>query len=328
MEALQIIWFILIFVLLTGYAILDGFDLGTGIWHLFTPKKEHRDQFIKAIGPFWDGNEVWLLTGGGAIFAAFPPVYATTFSGFYLAMMLVLLALIFRASAIEFRDKIQNETWIKRWDFAFAFGSTLPTILFGVAVGNIVRGLPMNEIGDYTGGFFALLNPYALLIGLTTFAMFAVHGAAFLSLKTEGELHHKAGGWLKASWIIYFVLHVIAIVWTLFAYSHASLALSWFVGVAAILSVIYIRIAYNKCRELGVFLASAAAILINMIFVGCSIFPMWVPSLSNRSMGLSIYNSSSSQLTLGVMLAMALIGMPVVIGYTTYIYRTFKGKVS
>lgn len=327
MEALQIIWFILIFVLLTGYAILDGFDLGTGIWHLFTPKKEHRDQFIKAIGPFWDGNEVWLLTGGGAIFAAFPPVYATTFSGFYLAMMLVLLALIFRASSIEFRDKVQSEAWIKRWDVAFAFGSTLPCLLFGVAVGNVVRGLPMNEVGDYTGGFFALLNPYSLLIGLTTLTMFAVHGAAFIGLKTSGELHDKARGWLKLSWPVYLCLHIIAVIWTLVAYQHASLALSWFVGVVSIVAVIAIRLVFNQAKELAVFLASCTSILLNMIFVACSIFPMWVPSIFNRAEGLSIYNSSSSQLTLTVMLILALIGMPLVLGYTTYIYRTFAGKV-
>ncbi len=327
MEALQIIWFILIFVLLTGYAILDGFDLGTGIWHLFTPKKAHQDKLIKAIGPFWDGNEVWLLTGGGAIFAAFPPVYATTFSGFYLAMMLVLLGLIFRASAIEFRDKVQTEAWIKRWDIAFAVGSSLPALLFGVAVGNVVRGLPMNEIGDYTGGFFSLLNPYSLLIGLTSLTMFAVHGAAFINVKTSGELQEKSVGWFKMSWPVYFVLHAIAVVWTLIAYAHASLALSWFVGVLAILVVIAVRLSHNKFKELGVFLTSCASILVNMIFVACSIFPMWVPSIENRAVGLSIYNASSSQLTLTVMLVMALIGMPLVLGYTTYIYRTFAGKV-
>lgn len=327
MEALQIIWFILIFVLLTGYAVLDGFDLGTGVWHLFATKKEERDQFIKAIGPFWDGNEVWLLTGGGAIFAAFPPVYATTFSGFYLAMMLVLLSLIFRASSIEFRDKVQSESWRKLWDVAFAIGSTLPTILFGVAVGNVVRGLPMNEIGDYTGGFFALLNPYALLIGLTTLSMFAVHGATFISHKTTGELQQKAGKWLNASWPVYFVLNIVAIIWTLAAYQHASLILSWFVGILAILSVIGIRFAHRQCKDLWGFLASGLSILLNMVFVACSIFPMWVPSIDDRTMGLSIYNSSSSQLTLTVMLILALIGMPIVLGYTAFIYRTFRGKV-
>ncbi len=327
MEALQIAWFILIFVLLTGYAILDGFDLGVGCWHLFTKKKEDRDNFIKAIGPFWDGNEVWLLTGGGAIFAAFPPVYATTFSGFYLAMMLVVFSLIFRATAIEFRGIIQSENWMKRWDFAFAIGSTLPALLFGVAVGNVVRGIPMNHLGDYTGSFFDLLNPYSLLIGLVSLTMFATQGAAFISLKTSGELQDKAVGWIKKSWAVYLPLHIIAVVWTLMAYDHASKVVSVIVAILAIAAVINIRFMLTKCKELGVFLASSISILINMIFVACSIFPYFVPEFGTRAEGLSIYNSSSSQLTLTVMLIMALIGMPIVLGYTGYIYRTFAGKV-
>ncbi|MCK5884367.1 MAG: cytochrome d ubiquinol oxidase subunit II [Bacteriovoracaceae bacterium] len=327
MEALQIIWFILVFVLLTGYAILDGFDLGVGCWHLFTKKKEDRDHLIKAIGPFWDGNEVWLLTGAGALFAAFPPVYATTFSGFYLAMMLVIFSLIFRATAIEFRGIIECDVWRKRWDLAFAVGSTLPALLFGVAVGNVVRGIPMNEIGDYTGTFLELLNPYALVIGLTSLTMFAVQGAAFINLKTSGDLQKKSVSWLNKAWMVYTPLHIIATVWTLFAYDHASIVLSSALAVISIVVVFGIKIAHNKCKELGVFMITSLSILLNMAYVACSIFPYFVPEFGTRLEGLSIYNSSSSQLTLTVMLIMTVIGLPFVLGYTAYIYRTFAGKV-
>lgn len=187
MTALQVIWFILIGVLLLGYTILDGYDLGAGFWYLFTKKEAHKKAIINAIGPFWDGNEVWILTGGGAIFAAFPDVYATVFSGFYLALMLVLLALIFRAVPIEYRNQHDNPQWKKWWDLGFGLGSALPALLFGVALGNVVNGLPLDELINFTGNFFTLLNPYPLLFGLTGFAMFLTHGALYIQLKTDGE---------------------------------------------------------------------------------------------------------------------------------------------
>ena len=206
MSTLQVIWFLLIGILLAGYAILDGFDLGVGFWHLFGKKDEERRIFIRSIGPVWDGNEVWLLTAGGALFAAFPPVNASVFSGFYLALVLVLLGLIFRVVSIEFRNQLEDPSWRRRWDLAFSLGSALPALLFGVALGNLVRGLLLDESGDYIGGFFALLNPYSLLVGVTGVAMFATHGALYLALKTEGELQVRARGWASRAWIAYLVL--------------------------------------------------------------------------------------------------------------------------
>lgn len=171
---LNTIWFVLVAVLITGYAVLDGFDLGVGVLHLLTKKEEEKRVNINAIGPVWDGNEVWLLTGGGALFAAFPVVYATVFSGFYIALMLLLLALIFRAVSFEFRGKVENERWKKSWDYAFGIGSLLPLILFGVAIGNILRGIPIDINGIFTGNFFTLLNPYSILVGVLSLFLFTM----------------------------------------------------------------------------------------------------------------------------------------------------------
>ncbi len=208
---LQTIWFLLIGVLLVGYAILDGFDLGVGMLHLFVAKTDHERRIVaNAVGPVWDGNEVWLLTGGGAIFAAFPGVYATVFSGFYLALMLVLAALIFRAVSLEFRSKEASPRWRASWDWAFALGSALPALLFGVAIGNILRGLPLNAEGDFTGTFLSLLNPFALLVGLLSTAMFLMQGGAWLLLKTEGEVAARARRAALGAWTAFAVLWVVA----------------------------------------------------------------------------------------------------------------------
>lgn len=328
MEFLQITWFLLVGVLLIGYAILDGFDLGVGFWHLFTPKKAERTVALKAIGPFWDGNEVWLVTGAGAIFAAFPPVYATVFSGFYLAMMLVLLGLIFRAVAIEFRDKITDDSWIKVWDIAFSLGSILPALLFGVALGNIVHGIPMDEAGNYTGSFFDLLNPYALLVGVTGLAMFAVHGALFLTVKTDGKHLKRSRQWVQQSWNIYLVLFLMVSLWSLFSFQREASLLPWLFTLIALAAIVSIKTLSKKGQDFKAFIASSIGITAIMAAVAATLFPYLVPNLSKSVEGLTLFNSSSSQLTLTVMLIIALIGMPVVIGYTTYIYRTFAGKVS
>src|SRR5512143_2384366 len=180
---LNTIWFLLIAVLLAGYAVLDGFDLGVGALSLFARGREERDLHAAAIGPVWDGNEVWLLTGGGALFAAFPMVYATVFSGFYLALMLLLLALIARAVSLEFRNLQEGAGWRRAWDVAFGVGSLLPSILLGVAVGNVLRGVPVTAEGEWAGSFLGLLNPYAILVGLVSLAFFTLHGALYLRVK-------------------------------------------------------------------------------------------------------------------------------------------------
>ena len=327
MSELQVTWFLLIGVLLAGYAILDGFDLGVGVWHLFARKDEERRIFLRAIGPVWDGNEVWLLTGGGALFAAFPPVYASVFSGFYLALILVLLGLIFRVVSIEFRSQLQDPRWRSRWDVAFSLGSAVPALLFGVALGNLVRGVPLNASGDYIGGFFALLNPYSLLVGVTGLAMFATHGALYLVLKTEGELQGKARAWASKAWIVYLPLFLLSAAWSLVAHQEGSILLPLVASLIALLAIVGIEV-FNRAAAGGrAFLASAVSIAALFGAAGSTMFPNLVRASNDASLSLSIFNASASQNSLTVMLIIALLGMPVVVGYTIFIYRTFAGPV-
>jgi cytochrome bd ubiquinol oxidase subunit II len=327
MLVLQLTWFILIGFLLLGYAILDGFDLGVGFWYLFTRDETHRRILHRSIGPVWDGNEVWLLTAGGALFAAFPAVYAAVFSGFYLAMLLVLLGLILRATGLEFRNKVGSPGWRKSWDGAFAVGSALPALLFGVAVGNLVRGLELDSSGNYIGGFFSLLTPYALLSGISAVAMFATHGALFLVLKTEDDLQLRARRWAFRSWLVYLALYVICGGWTLLAFQRqfAGLAaLCAFTGLLLLLAVGW----FNRSRQSGkAFFASALSMAALFGAIGATLFPNLVPARNRAELSLTIFNSSSSQASLLIMLIVAAIGMPVVISYTIFIYKTFAGPV-
>jgi cytochrome d ubiquinol oxidase subunit II len=327
METLQVIWFLIIGFLIAGYAILDGFDLGVGFWHLFAKKKGERTAFIHSIEPFWDGNEVWLLTAGGALFAAFPPVYATVFSGFYLAMMLVLLGLIFRAVSIEFRNKVEHSGWVKAWDFAFAFGSILPSILYGVAIGNVLQGLELNAIGDYTGGFFALLNPFALLIGLTGLSMFALHGALYLAMKLDGAIADDARKWAGHVWWGYAVFLVVAVIWGSKGFLHELKLLPILLSGSAVLVLLVTRLFNAQGNDRAAFLSSCFGIALVMFAVAAALFPNLVPCTNNPEWSLTLYNSSSSRLTLVAMLIIVVIGMPVVLGYTWFIHRIFRGKV-
>jgi cytochrome d ubiquinol oxidase subunit II len=330
--ALQTAWFLLVGVLLTGYAILDGFDLGVGFWHLFTREDRDRRVLLNAIGPVWDGNEVWLLTGGGALFAAFPHVYATVFSGFYLALMLVLLALILRAVALEFRSREDSPRWRAAWDWAFALGSSLAALLLGVALGNILRGLPLDAQMNFTGSFFTLLNPYALVIGLLGFAMLATHGALYLVLKSEGDLAARARGWALKAWVAYLLLFVLALVITPITQPHLMQnyradAVLWVVPALAGVAVILIGVFHRREQSRLAFLASCVSIAGLMALVGVGLFPSLVPALGDPALNLTIANASSSALTLKTMLILALIGMPLVLVYTVWIYCTFSGKV-
>ncbi|MBN1653220.1 MAG: cytochrome d ubiquinol oxidase subunit II [Deltaproteobacteria bacterium] len=327
MTTLQVAWFFLIGILLGGYAVLDGFDLGVGFWHLFAKEERERRILLKSIAPVWDGNEVWLLTGGGALFAAFPPVYATVFSGLYLALLLVLFGLIFRVASIEFRNQVEHDGWKKRWDVAFALGSSVPAVLLGVALGNMVRGLELDASGEYIGGFFALLNPYALLTGLTGFAMFATHGALYLVLKTEGALQQQARRWASKAWNVYLVLFLISGAWSLASYQRGNTALTLVFSLAALLAIVAIK-RFNRPESGGkAFFSSSLAIAVLFAATGSSIFPNLVPASNDVQRSLTIFNASASQNTLTIMLIVALIGMPLVVGYTVYIYRTFAGPV-
>ncbi len=329
---LNTIWFVLIGVLLAGYAILDGFDLGVGVLHLFGRSDHERRVHLNAIGPIWDGNEVWLITGGGALFAAFPLVYATVFSGFYMALMLLLAALIFRAVSLEFRSKVESAGWRRFWDWAFCIGSFLPALLFGVAYGNILRGVPIDGTLMWTGSFFGLLNPYALLIGLLSLCLFTMHGAIYLSMKTDGDHRARMAAWIPRAWTATVALFLLATLATIFVSPFLftgimSNALFWVFLVLLLAGTVYIPVAAKAQRYGRALLASSVAIGSMFGLSAVSLFPRLVPSIGNLENSLTIYNASSSQTTLSTMLVIALIGMPLVIVYTVVIYRVFKGKV-
>jgi cytochrome d ubiquinol oxidase subunit II len=334
MEAtfLQNIWFFLFFVLIAGYAILDGFDLGVGVLSLFNRSDEERRLYVNAIAPVWDGNEVWLLTGGGALFAAFPPVYATVFSGFYLALMLVLLGLILRAVSMEFRGKVESGGWRRFWDLAFGIGSLLPALLFGVAVGNILRGIPVDSSGEFAGTFFGLLNPFSLLIGVLGLVMFIAHGAIYMALKSDGGLRQRMLGTASKCWIAWVLLYILATIYGFFAAPHLFTdtlgnPLFWIFFILLLLSLLSLPMHLKSGKALAALLTSSVAIIGTIGAAATALYPDLVPSSINAAYSLTVAGASSTQRTLWTMLVIALIGMPIVIAYTIIIYRVFKGKV-
>jgi cytochrome bd ubiquinol oxidase subunit II len=329
---LNTIWFILVGVLFTGYAMLDGFDLGIGALHLFTKKDEERRVLLNSIGPVWDGNEVWLVTGGGALFAAFPNVYATVFSGFYLAFYLLLAALIFRAVAIEFRSKQPMRWWRQMWDVSFSVGSILSSLLIGVALGNLAWGIPIDANGEFAGTFLGLLRPYPLLVGVTTVALFMMHGAIYGVMKTEGALHDKLRGWAMNSIIFFVICAATTTMATLLYVPHITARVHdnpWLFSLvlANMLAIANIPREFHHGRDWRAFLSSCAAMISLMALFAIDQYPNMVFSWPNPADSLTIYNSASSPKTLGIMLVIAAIGVPIVIAYTICIYWIFRGKV-
>jgi cytochrome bd ubiquinol oxidase subunit II len=329
---LNSIWFILVGVLFAGYAILDGFDLGVGALHLFVKSDHDRRVLLNSIGPVWDGNEVWLVTGGGALFAAFPEVYATSFSGFYLAMMLLLVGLIFRAVAIDFRSKRQNPTWRHFWDISFSVSSVMASLLIGVALGNIAWGIPLDAAGEFVGSFIGLLHPYAILVGITTVSLFVMHGAIYLVMKTEGELHDRIRGWINRTIIVFIVCYVLTTMATLIFLPHMAENLKaspWLFVVPLLnaLAIANIPREIHHGRDFRAFLSSCASMAALLTLFGIGMYPNLILSKPALVNSLTIYNAASSDKTLGIMLTMAILGMPMVIAYTASIYWIFRGKV-
>jgi cytochrome d ubiquinol oxidase subunit II len=348
----NVVWYLLVGILLIGYAILDGFDLGVGIWHLFAKGNTNRRLLMNSIGPVWDGNEVWLITAGGALFAAFPHVYATSFSAFYLPFMMLLCALIFRAVSMEFRGKEDKQWWRNMWDYSFFGGSLLATILFGVAIGNVVLGFEIGADKEFMGSFFDLLTPYAILAGVFNVSMFALHGAIYLNLKTEGELQEQARKWAKYAYIAFVILFTTITAYTLylkpemianfsfgtveapweahgFVAEHQTLVsvFAWAVVLLNILSILNIPRTLVKGKEMQAFISSALTIgaIIGLFALG--IFPNMMISSLDPAYNLDIYNASSSQGTLSTMFYISIFGLPFVLGYTSIIYWTYRGKV-
>ncbi len=325
-SALQVIWFFLIGVLFAGYSVLDGFDLGIGALFPFLAKtREERSVLAGAIGPVWDGNEVWLLTGGGALFAAFPGAYATVFSGFYLALMLVLFALVFRAVSLEFRYHGAREG--RFWDGAFFAGSAIPSLLFGVALGNVIQGVPLNASGDFTGSFFTLLRPFPLIVGLLGLVAILVHGCAYAALKTKEDLQARARRFAGILWFPYIALLAASGVAAGLLIPGVLGRIPAWIAVGGVLFALAAMKAGLKRRKDGaVFAWSAAAFLGLWGLAGANLFPDLVRASNDSSLSLTIRNASSSPITLKVMLLIALIGMPLVVGYTIWSYRVFRQR--
>ncbi|HQO02246.1 MAG TPA: cytochrome d ubiquinol oxidase subunit II [Spirochaetota bacterium] len=324
----QIIWFILIGVLFAGYSILDGFDLGVGILFPFiTTDDREKGILARSIGPVWDGNEVWLVTAGGALFAAFPLAYATVFSGFYLALMLVLFALIFRAVSLEFWA--HDEKRRKIWSWAFFTGSLVPSLLFGIALGNVVYGVPLTEQFEFGGNFFTLLRPMPLLVGLLGLVAIIVQGSTYTAMKTEGQVHERARLITKKMMVLYALIFISVVLSTMvYMPEIADKAMVWIFSALVILSVGAGWFFNSQDRNGGAFLMSSLGFAGLWGITGSIHFPNMVRGAANHAHSITIGNSSSSSLTLKIMLIIALIGMPVVIAYSAYVYYIFKGKTT
>ena len=329
------VWFLLIAVLWIGYFVLEGFDFGLGILLPFIGRNDaERRQLINAIGPVWDGNEVWLLVAGGATFAAFPNWYATLFSGFYLALFLILAALIVRGVAFEYRSKHDSPRWQRAWDAAIFLGSAVPALLWGVAFANIVAGVPIDQKGEFTGNLFTLLNPYALLGGLVTLSLFSTHGATYLALKTTDELRARANSMVLGLGLVTAVLAVVFLAWTQISVMNAGVAdkttsaVSVVASVVAAVALLGGLLANRMGREGWAFLATAATILLAVTALFLDLYPNVMPSSTNAAWSLTVSNASSTQLTLQIMTVVAVIFTPVVLIYQGWTYYVFRNRIS
>lgn len=318
-------WFILIAVLWIGYLVLEGFDFGVGMLvGLLAQDDKERRVLINTIGPLWDGNEVWVLVAGGATFAAFPEWYATLFSGFYLPLLLILVALIMRGVAFEFRGKRKDRAWRRNWDIAIVGGSALPALLWGVALANIVHGVPIAENKEYVGSFFDLLNPYALLGGVVTLTVFLVHGCLFVALKTVGDIRHRATKLGLKVGVAAAVPAVAFITWTGLEQDQAAV---WLLGLAAVITYVGALALALKGREMLAFLATSATIALVTIMLFTGLFPDVMPSSLNDAWSLTTSNASSTHYTLVIMSWVAIIFTPIVLGYQSWSYWVFRKRI-
>jgi len=362
---LRVIWWLLLGVLLIGFAVMDGFDLGVGTLLPFVARDDaERRLVVNTVGPVWEGNQVWLILAGGAIFAAWPPLYAVSFSGFYLAMFVILFALILRPVGFKYRGKLPDQRWRNNWDWALFIGGFVPALIMGVAVGNVLLGVPYHFDDSmrifYTGSFFGLLTPFALLAGLLSVAMLVAHGAAMLVIKTDGPVAERSARYGSIAALVAFVLFAAAGAWVAFGlpgyevtstqatdgdtnpllktaaitaaggwmrnyHTMPLIALAPLVGLVGLLgSAVLLRM-----RRGGVaFIASGAAIAGIILTVGLSIFPFLLPSSSTPGASLTLWDASSSHLTLWIMLLATVFLLPIVILYTIWVYRVLKGKVT
>ena len=330
LETLQTIWFILIAVLFTGFFFLEGFDYGVGILLPFIAKEDReRRVVINTIGPFWDGNEVWLITAGGAMFAAFPNWYATLFSGFYPALILMLVALIFRGVAFELRSKLEARSWRRAWDWAIFAGSAVPALLWGVALANIIRGVPIDRNMNYTGDFLDLLNPYALVCGITSLCIFTLHGAVFLTLKTLDDIRQNAMNAARKIWV---PATLLSLVFAVYTYIETDLfsRLGINPGIVPVFSVLALASVAFLLRNNAsgwAFAMTGTAIAFSTITIFLGLFPRVMVSSLDPEWSLTITNSSSSEYTLGILSVVALIFVPVILLYQGWTYWIFRQRI-
>ena len=322
---LTTLWFILIATLWMGYLVLEGFDFGVGILMSILGRDDREKRVIlNTIGPLWDGNEVWLLVAGGATFAAFPEWYATLFSGFYLPLLIILVALIIRGVAFEYRGKRDDPLWRERWDIAIFVCSLLPAILWGVALANIVHGVPIDANKEYVGTFFTLLNPYALLGGLTTLALFTTHGAVFIALKTLGDVRERANALALRAGAVAALLAVAFLGWTVADSGGTGPAVF---AVAAALAFVAGLAAVYAQRDGWAFLGTAAAIAFATITLFWALFPDVMPSTLNPAWSLTTENAASTPYTLKIMTWVAFAFTPIVILYQSWSYWVFRKRI-
>jgi cytochrome d ubiquinol oxidase subunit II len=329
---LQSIWFFLWGLLWALYFMTDGFDLGIGaLYPILGKTDEDKKTMINAMGPLWDGNEVWLLTAGGVTFAAFPLVYAVMFSSLYTALMLILFALIIRGVSFEFRNKIDHPVWVKVWDTCIFIGSIVPAILFGVAFANIFQGIPIDGEGIYQGTLFTLLNPYGLLGGVLFLLLFVQHGANWIIIRSEGDLHDRAVKIAKGIWPALLAVAVIFLVASWFAtplyQNYLTRPILFVVIIVTVVALLCVRLFLNQENGFKAWFASALTIVGATFFGVIGLFPNLFPSSINPDYSLSAYNASSSPLTLKVMLAVVILIVPLVLAYQIWAYNLFKGKV-
>ena len=328
---LNILWFILISVLFIGFFFLEGFDYGVGILLPFMSKEDKKRRVvINTIGTFWDGNEVWLLTAGGAMFAAFPHWYATMFSGFYLALVLMLVALILRGVAFEFRSKKESPRWRNTWDWLLFTGSFIPALLWGVAISNLIYGVPIDENMNYIGSFFDLLHPYALLGGLATLSLFTLHGAIFINLKTTNDLREKSKQFALKLWLPTVILVFAFVIYGYFATDmFTRLGVNpgiapLFAGAALLISGWFVK----QDRSGWAFIMTGLTIALSTITIFVGLYPRVMVSSLNEAWSLTIYSASSTNYTLTVMSIVALIFIPIVLAYQGWTYWVFRKRIS
>ncbi|NBA84657.1 cytochrome d ubiquinol oxidase subunit II [Emticicia sp. CRIBPO] len=325
-------WFLVIGAVFTGYAILDGFDLGAGALHLFFKKEESRRIAINAIGPVWDGNEVWLVIGGGALFAGFPAVYATVFSAFYVPFMLFLFVLILRAISIEFRSKEPMFWWRGMWDISYSLSSSMIAFLLGVVLGNLLLGIPIDKEGNFTGSLVYFLNPYSVLVGITTLSLFMMHGAIYLVMKTENRLYAKLTILVRNTTIFFIICMLLLSFYTILYVPHLASnirANPWMfiMPILMVLSIANITREITRRNYLYAFLSSGFTVSLLLLLVAVELYPNMVVSTLDPAFNLTVHNASASEKSLKIVLIFAAVGVPLVLTYTTFVFWTFKGKV-